>query len=164
MKIKNCEPQGEETSIQQLFTWSSPVSKRPRAESSEDVISFLKKPKQSDPAIHNTASLPEESLSVLSNTEEQVDVMDENGVKKMILNFEKKILKNQEMRIKFPDQPTKFMDSELDLNVAIQEMHAVATVPHLYYLLVQFKAVESLLQLLSHENSDISVAVVDLLQ
>lgn len=48
------------------------------------------------------------------------EVLDETGVKKMVLNFEKKALKNREMRIKFPDQPEKFMDSEIDLNEALQ--------------------------------------------
>lgn len=37
-----------------------------------------------------------------------------------MLNFEKKALKNREMRIKFPDQPEKFMESEIDLFEALQ--------------------------------------------
>lgn len=41
-------------------------------------------------------------------------------MKKLVLNFEKKALKNREMRIKFPDQPEKFMDSEIDLHEALQ--------------------------------------------
>lgn len=56
------------------------------------------------------------------------------------------------------------MDSEVELHEAIQELHAVATVPDLYPVLVQQQAVTSLLDLLLHENTDISVAVVDLLQ
>lgn len=49
----------------------------------------------------------------------------------------------------------RFMESELDLNDIIQEMHVVATMPDLYHLLVELNAVHSLLGLLSHENSDI---------
>lgn len=56
------------------------------------------------------------------------------------------------------------MDSELELHEAVQELHAVATVPDLYPVLVLNGAVKSLLDLLSHENTDIAVAVVDLLQ
>lgn len=56
------------------------------------------------------------------------------------------------------------MDSELELHQAIQELHAIATVPDLYPVLVQLQAIPSLLDLLSHENTDIAVAVVDLLQ
>jgi Eukaryotic domain of unknown function (DUF1716). len=43
-------------------------------------------------------------------------------------------------------------------------MHAVATVPDLYPIMVELQAVPSLLELLAHENTDIAVAVVDLLQ
>ena len=56
------------------------------------------------------------------------------------------------------------MDSEVELHETIHEMHAVATVPDLYPIMVQLNSVPSLLELLSHENTDISVAVVDLLQ
>jgi hypothetical protein len=56
------------------------------------------------------------------------------------------------------------MESEVDLNDILQEMHVIATVPDLYHILVELNAVQSLLQLLSHDNTDISIAVVDLLQ
>ncbi|MBN3279768.1 CTBL1 protein, partial [Polyodon spathula] len=92
----------------------------------------------------------------------------------MILTFEKRAYKNQELRIKFPDNPEKFMESELDLNDIIQEMHVIATMPDLYHLLVELNAVHSFLGLLSHENTDIllflekrfysTIGVVDLLQ
>ncbi|KAL1140811.1 hypothetical protein AAG570_000739 [Ranatra chinensis] len=92
------------------------------------------------------------------------DVLDETTLKRMLLLFEKRALKNQEMRIKYPDMAEKFMESEVELHEAIQELHAVATVPDLYPIMVELNAIPSLLELLSHENTDISVAVVDLLQ
>ncbi|XP_006785795.1 beta-catenin-like protein 1 [Neolamprologus brichardi] len=96
--------------------------------------------------------------------EPEAELVDESSVKKMILTFEKRSYKNQELRIKFPDNPEKFMESELDLNDIIQEMHVIATMPDLYHLLVELNAVHSLLGLLSHENTDVAIAVVDLLQ
>lgn len=45
-----------------------------------------------------------------------------------------------------------------------KEMHALATQPDLYELLVDLGATTTLLQLLAHENSDIVAAVVNLLQ
>lgn len=90
--------------------------------------------------------------------------MDEAGLKKLILLLEKRILKNQEMRIKNPEQPDKFMDSELDLHDILQQLTVVSTVPDLYPLLVELHGISSLLELLSHQNSDISVGVVDLIQ
>lgn len=56
------------------------------------------------------------------------------------------------------------MDSELELNDAIQELHVIATIPEMYHHLVELNAVKSFIQLVSHENVDISIAVVDLLQ
>lgn len=37
----------------------------------------------------------------------QSDVVNESTIKRMVLQFEKRALKNQEMRIKFPDAPEK---------------------------------------------------------
>uniref|UniRef100_A0A674EF01 Beta-catenin-like protein 1 n=1 Tax=Salmo trutta TaxID=8032 RepID=A0A674EF01_SALTR len=96
--------------------------------------------------------------------DQEGEPVDESSVKKMILTFEKRSYKNQELRIKFPDTPGRFMETELDLNDIIQEMHVIATMPDLYHLLVELNAVHSLLGLLSHDNTDIAIAVVDLLQ
>ena len=94
----------------------------------------------------------------------EVEEYDDQRVKKLILSFEKKVLKNQEMRIKFPDNPEKFMESELDLNDVIIEMKTLATMPDQFHYLVELRAVNSLLSLLNHANSDIAIAVIDLLQ
>lgn len=51
------------------------------------------------------------------------------------------------------------MDSELELNGVIQEMHVIATAPDLYHILVDLNTVQSLLQLLSHENTDILLSL-----
>ncbi|XP_072305657.1 beta-catenin-like protein 1 [Eucyclogobius newberryi] len=105
-----------------------------------------------------------EKLMDQDEDDPEAEPVDESSVKKMILTFEKRSYKNQELRIKFPDNPEKFMESELDLNDIIQEMHVIATMPDLYHLLVELNAVHSLLGLLSHENTDVAIAVVDLLQ
>lgn len=105
-----------------------------------------------------------EKLMDQDEDEPEAEPVDESSVKKMILTFEKRSYKNQELRIKFPDNPEKFMESELDLNDIIQEMHVIATMPDLYHLLVELNAIHSLLGLLSHENTDVAIAVVDLLQ
>ena len=53
-------------------------------------------------------------------------------MKKLILTFEKRLLKNRELRVKFPDEPTKFMESEIELHESIQQLRALATAPDLY--------------------------------
>jgi len=117
------------------------------------------------PPVSASVHEPErEELLKLLEQEGTEDALDETSLKRMILNFEKRVLKNQELRVKFPENPEKFMESELELHEAIQQLHALATVPELYDVAVENKLLPTLLGLLSHENSDISVAVVNLLQ
>jgi len=47
----------------------------------------------------------------------------------------------------------RFLDSEVELNDTIQEMHIIATTPELYHIAVELNTVQSLLQLLSHDNT-----------
>merc|ERR1719347_1469664 len=100
--------------------------------------------------------------------EEGADVeslnLDEAGVKKILLGFEKKVSRNQEMRIKFPDQPDKFMMSEMELHDVVRELQNVSTVPHFYPIMVELNCVSTLLGLLNHDNTDISVAAIDVIQ
>lgn len=68
------------------------------------------------------------------------------------------------MRIKYADQPEKFMESELDLDEEVQRLLAVAGSPELYPDFVKTGVVENLMNLLSHENTDIAADVLELFQ
>ena len=46
----------------------------------------------------------------------------------------------------------------------MQELHALAAMPTAYELLDELGAIKTLLSLLSHDNTDIAVAVIDLIQ
>ncbi|PVD20541.1 hypothetical protein C0Q70_18697 [Pomacea canaliculata] len=138
-----------------------------RRQEEEDGEPAIKKRKGGNPVAPLSLPLQEENEqdTAVQNTDEvEAGPMDETNVKKMLLQFEKKAYRNQEMRIKFPDLPEKFMESELELNDIIQQMHVIATVPELYHILVELNTVRSFLQLLSHDNTDIAIAVVDLMQ
>ena len=50
------------------------------------------------------------------------------------------------------------------LKTSFSDLRTLATAPDLYPTFVDLQCVPSLLGLLSHENSDISIAVVDLIQ
>ncbi|CAH1269231.1 beta-catenin-like protein 1 [Branchiostoma lanceolatum] len=115
---------------------------------------------------HQAGMSEEEKAVILEKLEQEDDMetLDEAALKRMILTFEKRVYRNQEMRIKYPDNPERFMDSELELHDTIQELHVIATAPELYHHLVELNAVQSLCQMLNHENTDISIALVDLLQ
>lgn len=66
--------------------------------------------------------------------------------------------------MKYSDEPEKFMESEIELNAEIQELFAVAASPELYPILVQMGSVTSILGMITHENTDISIATINLLQ
>jgi len=108
----------------------------------------------------------EEKQTILAavDDDKQGEAINASYVKRLILSFEKRVTKNSEMRIKFPDHPDKFMESELDLHDEIQRMHVLATVPEYYSIIVKLHITNTLLGLISHDNTDISTAVVGLLQ
>ena len=56
------------------------------------------------------------------------------------------------------------MESEIELNDAVQELHVLATQSELYHVLVNVNGISLLTGLLTHENTDISIAVISLLQ
>lgn len=56
------------------------------------------------------------------------------------------------------------MESEVELNSAIQELHVISTRPDLYPYLLDSNSIELLLSILSHENIDIVGAVISFLQ
>uniref|UniRef100_A0A8D2QC09 Catenin beta like 1 n=1 Tax=Zonotrichia albicollis TaxID=44394 RepID=A0A8D2QC09_ZONAL len=143
-------------------------TKRPRDEEEEEIKARRKQAsarehgrhrEEESAALEETDDEKKKLLQIIERDGEEEDEeeepLDESSVKKMILTFEKRSYKNQELRIKFPDNPEKFMESELDLNDIIQEMHVIATMPGLYHLLVELNAVQSLLGLLGHDNTDI---------
>ncbi len=67
---------------------------------------------------------------------------------------------NLEMRTRYADQPEKFMDSELDLDEEVKKLMAVAGSPELYPAFVRTNTVQTLLNLLTHQNTDIVADVI----
>lgn len=98
----------------------------------------------------------EERQRILAYVEQdnvEGEVLDESELRRMVLLFEKRNLRNQEMRIKFAQNPEKFMESEIGLHDVIEQLKLVATVPDLYPLLVELRTIPSLLELLAHQNT-----------
>ncbi|KND01221.1 uncharacterized protein SPPG_04312 [Spizellomyces punctatus DAOM BR117] len=95
--------------------------------------------------------------------EEAPATIDLPTLKKMVLKFEKVINRNQELRVKYSDNPLKFIESEADLDEEIKNMLTASDAPELYPNLVELGTHVSILSLLSHENTDISIAAVELL-
>ncbi|KAH9951592.1 Catenin-beta-like protein [Amylocystis lapponica] len=86
------------------------------------------------------------------------------GVRRLLTRFERAANKNQDQRSKYPDDPTRFIDSEADLDAAIKALLPLAQAPALAYPeLLSTGSVERLIGLLSHENADIVIDVVEVI-
>ncbi|KAG6917898.1 hypothetical protein DXG01_000507 [Tephrocybe rancida] len=84
------------------------------------------------------------------------------AIRRMLLRFERAVNKNQDLRSKYPEDPTKFIDSEADLDGAIKALLPLAQAPVLAYPeLVRSGTVALLVGLLAHENPDIVIDVVE---
>ncbi|OQR88304.1 beta-catenin-like protein [Achlya hypogyna] len=90
-------------------------------------------------------------------------ILNARTVKQMAQSLEKKLAKNELMRAKHTDDPTKFMDSEIALHEDISRMKNVATDPALFAVLIENNAIPMFIQLLSHANMDIRMDVIGLL-
>lgn len=103
-------------------------------------------------------------------------------IRKSLLLFERAVNKNQDQRSKHPDDPSKsvlflnsdfilvnlvaprFIDSEADLDTAIKSLLFLSQSPALAYSeLVRSGMLTSLVGLLTHENMDIVIDVVELI-
>lgn len=93
-----------------------------------------------------------------------IETLDPKTLKKLILSFERKYKENIESRLKYPDQPEKFADSEIDLHNELHKLKILSSAPELYPDLINLNTIPSVLSLLTHENTDIAIDVIQLLQ
>ncbi|KAG5950927.1 hypothetical protein E4U53_004163 [Claviceps sorghi] len=91
------------------------------------------------------------------------DKIDAVWLRKTMLNFEKHITKNAELRAKYADDPQKFIGSEADLDADIKGLSILTEHPELYDELVRLGSVNSLVGLLAHENTDIAIDAMEIL-
>ncbi|GAA5993172.1 hypothetical protein JCM10908_001323 [Rhodotorula pacifica] len=116
----------------------------------------------------------------LSNVQKQVLQIMENGgeeqqlpgedlspqsVRKQLLALEKAVNKNRDLRTKYPTDPEKFVDSEFNLLETLRALFLFATKPAMTYpLMLENSTPNTLADLLSHENIDVPVAVIEVLE
>lgn len=94
-----------------------------------------------------------------------VGLLDARGLKRLLALLEKKARENLEARLRHPDAPEKFLESEVELDEAVKALLPAAASPELYPLLADSPScLACLLGLLgSHENLDIAGDVAELL-
>ncbi|KAK4046878.1 hypothetical protein OIV83_005774 [Microbotryomycetes sp. JL201] len=100
-----------------------------------------------------------------ANADQGGGELDAPGVRRQLLAFEKAIDENRKLRTKFVDDPTKFVDSEFNLIQAVQGLMLLSTNPILTFpILIDLNTTESLADLMSHENPDVVMAVIEVLE
>lgn len=107
-----------------------------------------------------------EILDYLEDDDENApgaDKIDAAWLKKTALNFEKHITKNAELRAKHEDEPQRFMASESDLDSDVKTLSILSQHPELYTDFARLGCVASLVGLLAHENTDVAIGVLDVL-
>jgi len=92
-----------------------------------------------------------------------IETLNETALKKMVLQLERKVKRNQELRIKHADEPDQYMKSEVDLDEEVKRFTMLATHPHLFGDFVTLEGIPVLVGLLNHVNTDIAVDVFEVL-
>ncbi|TXT10678.1 hypothetical protein VHUM_02183 [Vanrija humicola] len=96
---------------------------------------------------------------------EETAAMTLPALRRMTGQFERTVTRNAEQRGKYADDPSKFIDSESDLDAILKRFLPLTQNPTVFYPeLVKSGTVTLLVSLLSHENTDIAIDVVEVLQ
>ncbi|KAK3305239.1 Catenin-beta-like protein [Chaetomium strumarium] len=107
----------------------------------------------------DSAGNQEEDAAIPADSDESVDL---SWLKRTALAFEKKITRNAELRARHADEPHRFIDSEADLDAAIKTLSILSEHPSLYPDFARLGCVGSLVSLLAHENTDIAIDAVEI--
>ncbi|KAI0449259.1 Catenin-beta-like protein [Xylaria acuta] len=104
-------------------------------------------------------------LDYLDDTEADVapEKMDVAWLRRTAISFEKKISRNAELRAKFEHDPAKFIASEAELDTEIKALSILSEHPELYPEFARLGSVGSLVGLLAHENTDIAIDAVEII-
>ncbi|RLM79772.1 beta-catenin-like protein [Panicum miliaceum] len=92
-----------------------------------------------------------------------VEVLDLRAAKRLLLAFERRLRDNLEARMKYPDDPARFADSEIALHAEADRLRLLAGAPELFPDLVPIGLASSLASLLTHDNADLAAAAASLL-
>ncbi|KAK1827487.1 beta-catenin-like protein 1 [Podospora conica] len=84
-------------------------------------------------------------------------------LKRTALTFEKRITRNAELRARFESDPSRFIDSEADLDAGIKALSILAEHPSLYAEFARLGCAASLVSLLAHDNADVAIDAVEIL-
>jgi beta-catenin-like protein 1 len=101
----------------------------------------------------------EEQLSKLTASVAEID--ESVSTKRLVAALEKKMQINAQARIKHAGDVAKFIDTESDLYEQVVAMQVIVNNPSLIPEILESNCTNLMIQLLDHENSDISLAVIE---
>ena len=107
--------------------------------------------------------LAQAEKAAASSHSKQIHLLSSASIKAAAASLEKTHSKNQLLRAQHPDEPEKFMINELALNDEIVAFKDVAVDPSSYQSLVEAGAMRAFLGLLTHDNSDVAMSVINVL-
>lgn len=85
--------------------------------------------------------------------------------RQLLTQLERAMEKNQEMRLKYPDDPRRFVESEAQLDSALRALVLLTTnASTLYPIFIQQGSVAHVVGLLAHENADMAAAAIQVLE
>ena len=111
-----------------------------------------------------TLHLPTQEAEALASDLADLENITERGIKRVVAGLERRIRRNQELRMKHTDEPQRFLDSEMELHEVLRKLIALAGEPELYRQLIAQGCTPLLLELLQHGNMDIVAAALDLIK
>ena len=101
-----------------------------------------------------TAAEAEDILNTVDDWESNVNPSD------VLINLRSKIKVNRELRIKYSSLPQKYVESEVDLDEAIKAVTLLSGEKDSFISFIKSGGLHSLLELLDHDNTDISSEVI----
>ncbi|KAI4299683.1 hypothetical protein L6164_033117 [Bauhinia variegata] len=131
----------------------------------DDIVSASSQPPAATSnGFNDNSNIDLSLLEAIEKSQNSVEVLDLRTLKKLVLSFERRLKENIEARLKYSNQPDRFADSEVELHEELQKLKVLAGAPELYPDLVNLNVVPSIVDLLNHDNTDIAIDVVQLLQ
>ncbi|KAJ2327105.1 hypothetical protein IWW51_001928 [Coemansia sp. RSA 2702] len=90
------------------------------------------------------------------------DALDRTGVQRLVVRLERAVSKNTADRVSHPNEPEKFVESEAELDEAIQRLLLLANDVQYLAVLEELDALPTLVGLVAHDNADIALDVIQL--
>jgi beta-catenin-like protein 1 len=111
----------------------------------------------------DSEELNEEQIRQLVENLPEVEQLDELGLRKLVLQFLKRLNANRARREKFHNNAEKYAESEQELAEAVQNLHVIITQPELWDKFIELEGFTSVISLLTHENVEVVMEAAHLM-